>query len=143
MSDRKYSHRGYQDRGDEPKGRGPSPDLRSRAEGAPRGRSIGTEATAVFKCGECGERVLTLEEITPDSACRKCGAALHSCSNCAHYDSSTHFECTEAIPERIPKKYDKNACTFWKGRVQLDLAGPKPATPGDARAAFDRLFRKI
>lgn len=143
MSDRKYRHRGYQDRGDEPaKGSGPADGTRPRLDGAPKGRSIGSEATQVFKCGECGERVLSLEELTPGSTCRKCGSALHSCALCAHYDTSNRFECTEPIPERITKKYDRNDCPSWKGRLQLDLSGPKPSSPADARAAFDRLFRK-
>jgi hypothetical protein len=143
MSERKYRHRGYQDSGrDEPARRDSPEPGRSRLEGAPRGRSVGTETTAGFKCAECGERVLSLDEIVPATVCKKCGADLHTCNHCAAYDPSSPFECRKPVEARISRKLSKNECAHFEPKVTLDLTGPKPSTPADARAAFDRLFRK-
>lgn len=99
----------------------------------------------VFRCKHCGEKVLDvdLDSIGVAATCRKCGAALHSCSQCAHFDTSARFECTQPIPARIPSKKAANDCTFFSPAKTFDLTGSRGApTPDDARAAFDRLFGK-
>ena len=141
MSDRKYSHRGYQDSGKRDDGPRTPSAPQSRPEG-PRGRSVGTEADAVFKCGKCGERVVTLEDITPGFACRNCANPLHTCGHCAHYDPSRPRECAKPVPARIARKHEGNDCSLFAPRVVLDLTGPKAAGPADARDAFEQLFRK-
>src|SRR5436309_1247170 len=95
MSDeRKYRHRGYQDSGSggEERGRsGPQPP-REKKEG-PRGRGLGAPTETVFRCAACGEKRLLEGEIALDTTCRRCGAPLHSCSNCQHFDTSARWEC--------------------------------------------------
>jgi hypothetical protein len=142
MSDRKYRHRGYMDSGEEPgKRRGSSGP--PRTEGAPRGRGIDLDKAVVFACKSCGEKRRDLEEIREDSTCRKCGADLHACSQCAHFDTSARFECARPIPARIADKKRRNACAFYAPARSFDLTGSRAAaTPDDARAAFDRLFKK-
>ncbi len=143
MGDRKYRHRGYMDSSEEVRPRGPRPGAPGRTEGAPRGRGIDLDKAVVFACKACGEKRRDLEEIRFDSVCAKCGADLHACAQCAHFDTSVRFECTQPIPERIPSKKTRNACTFYAPARSFDLAGPRAtATPDDARAAFDRLFKK-
>lgn len=141
MSDRKYRHRGYQDndRDSEPRSRlGPKPE---RREG-PRGRSVGLDANAVFKCNRCATVVLSLEDFTPESTCSKCGSELHTCMHCADYDPQAPFECRAGVSERVTRKQRKNDCELFRPKVVLDLTGKKPETPGDARSAFDKLFGK-
>jgi hypothetical protein len=141
--DRKYRHRGYMDSGSDSSGRRPSGPRPPRNEGAPRGRGIDQDKPVVFRCKHCGERVLDLDSIGVDALCRKCGAPLHSCSQCAHFDTSARFECTEPIPARIPSKKAKNECTFYAPAKAFDLTGSRgAATPDDARSAFDALFKK-
>jgi hypothetical protein len=141
--DRKYRHRGYMDSGsDSPRSRsrGPRPD---RTDGAPRGRGIDLDKAVVFACRVCGEKRRDPEEIRPDSRCSKCGADLHACRQCAHFDTGARFECTQQIPERIASKTRANSCSFYSPARSFDLAGSKAVdTPEDARAAFDRLFKK-
>src|SRR5262245_9565578 len=141
--DRKYRHRGYMDSGREESGtrrRGPKPD---RSDGAPRGRGIDVDKPVVFACRACGEKRRDPEEIRPDSRCPKCGADLHSCRQCAYFDTAARFECSQPIPERIVSKNRANNCTFYSPAKSFDLAGSRAAeTPDDARAAFDRLFKK-
>lgn len=50
----------------------------------------------------------------------------------------------QPIPERIPRKDVRNACTFYAIRVTTEKETTTPATakPADARAAFDNLFKK-
>ena len=142
MNDRKYRHRGYMDSDSEPSRRrgGSGPP---RTDGAPRGRGADLEKAVVFACKACGEKRRDLEEIGPESTCRKCGADLHACAQCAHFDTSARFECTQPIPERIPDKKRRNACRFYAPAQSFDLTGSRAeATPDDARAAFERLFKK-
>jgi hypothetical protein len=144
MNDRKYRHRGYMDSGGEEGGRrrsgGGGPP---RTEGAPRGRGADQDKAVVFACKSCGEKRRDLEEIGFDTTCRRCGADLHACTQCAHFDTSARFECVQPIPARIPDKKRRNACTFYSPAQSFDLTGARAtATPDDARAAFDRLFNK-
>ena len=140
--DRKYRHRGYMDSGSEPAKRRPGGGPR-RDDGAPRGRGIDQDKAVVFRCKHCGEKVLDLDSIGVAATCRKCGAALHSCSQCSHFDTSARYECTQPIPARIPNKKAANECTFYAPAKTFDLTGSRgAATPDDARAAFDALFGK-
>lgn len=143
MSDRKYGHRGYMDSEREsPRAKGSAP-RGDRAAGAPRGRGIDQEKAVVFACRACGEKRREMEEIRFDSTCKKCGADLHACAQCAHFDPSARFECTQPIPERIPSKKLRNTCSFYAPSRSFDLAGSRAVdTPDDARAAFERLFKK-
>ncbi len=154
MSDRKYKHRGYQDGGggstysggqsQRPQGPRPEP-MRQRLEGAPRGRTAGGFGPETFKCNKCGESRVSLDVLTPEEGCMKCGADLHTCGNCRFFDTTTLWECRENIPARVVGKHAKNACTFFQPKIVRDLAADKrgqPQTPDDARKAFDALFKK-
>ena len=142
--DRKYRHRGYQESDRDSSGRRPSgPRPPRNDDGAPRGRGIDQDKAVVFRCKHCGEKVLDLDSIGFDAVCRKCGASLHSCSQCTHFDTSARNECTQPIPARIPNKKAANTCTFYAPAKTFDLTGSRgEATPDDARAAFDALFNK-
>lgn len=145
MNDRKYRHRGYQESSsEERRPRGPRPDALGRSEGAPRGRGIDTDKAVVFACKACGEKQRDLEDIRIDSTCPRCGADLHSCAQCLSFDTSAQFECIKPIPERIPNKKLRNSCPLYSPAKTFDLTGTRAttATPDDARAAFDRLFKK-
>jgi len=114
-----------------------------RTEGAPRGRGVDQNKSVVVACRACGEKRRDPEAIRFDSTCGKCGADLHSCSQCAHFDTSARFECTQPIRERIAGKKQRNTCTFYATAQSFDLTGSRAAeTPDDARAAFERLFKK-
>ncbi|HKB79617.1 MAG TPA: hypothetical protein VKH35_07865, partial [Thermoanaerobaculia bacterium] len=103
MGDRKYKHRGYQDGGSfgqrsggEGRPQGPRPEpQRQRIEGAPRGRTAGGFGPEVFKCNQCGQPRIGLEQPSFDEACAKCGADLHTCGNCRFFDTTTMWECRE------------------------------------------------
>ena len=142
--DRKYRQRGYQDSGrpqDRPRApQGPRP----KPEG-PRGRGLGAPTETVFKCNACGTRqeLALADGIAAEATCAKCGAALHSCSNCAHFDTSARWECRQwqALAERVAKKTAANACAGFTPKTVQEFGKERPSDPSDPRAAFDALFK--
>ncbi len=96
-------------------------------------------------CAQCGTVLPALGDMP--AQCPKCGAALHSCQQCTHFDPSERFECRQPIPERIAPKDAANTCTFYEMRVSVEREtttgiGSAARTPADARKAFDNLFKK-
>lgn len=145
MSDeRKYRHRGYQDSGraEEPRGRSGPPPPREKKEG-PRGRGLGAPTETVFRCNACGEKQSGLDEITPESMCKRCGAALHSCSNCVNFDTSARWECRrwQEIPARVAKKTAANDCPLFTPKVVQEFGQDRDKPKDDPRSAFDALFK--
>ncbi len=144
--DRKYRQRGYQDTGGRPDrsrslqgGQGPPP----KKEG-PRGRGLGAPGETVFRCARCGEKRPVLEEIPVDATCAKCGNDLHTCSNCIHFDTSVRWECRkyEEVPARIVKKSTRNECPLFTPKTAQEFGNDSgKGNPGDARSAFDALFK--
>jgi hypothetical protein len=145
--DPKYRQRGYKDsdRRDERPQSGPQAP-RAKKDG-PHGRGLGSPSESVFRCAACGEKQLIIvgEEPPPvDATCRRCGADLHTCSNCVNFDTSVHWECRlhAEIPARVPKKRDRNECPLFTPKLTQEFRkdSDKPS-PGDARSAFDALFK--
>jgi hypothetical protein len=138
---RKYSQKGYQD--DAPRERGGAPrkgggdrDLRG-----PRGRGLGGPSEILMRCNACGHK-LTFddEEAVPIGAvCAACGADLHTCSNCRHFEPSATFECRKPVPQRIPKKTKNNTCELYEPK-QVQEVGEGRKTDSDVKSAFDALF---
>ena len=156
--DRKYRQRGYQDSGRD-NGHSGGKD-RARPPQGPRTLQDATgprlprlvQAVTASRCHSCS---VTLPPGTDfKNPCPKCGAALHSCKQCAHFEPSTRFQCLKPIPARIPVKDQLNECELFSPRVTVMRDGaaptvqppaPTPAqvrNPQDARAAFDNLFKK-
>lgn len=144
MSDRKYRQRGYQD-DDEPRGRRePRPRQEGgpgRLEGAPRGRGVGVPGEVAFKCARCGA---TIDDapIAANAVCRACGSALHSCTNCAFFDTGSRFECRKPLEARVESKMKANTCPHFEPKTVRDLRSKTAGAPSDPRAAFDALFKK-
>ena len=139
MSDRKYRQQGYQDTGGERAKSAPERPARKDTFGP---RPLKMPAThAVSRCAQCGTLLTLVSE--PLGQCSKCGFELHSCKQCAHFDPSSRFECTQPIAERIPKKDARNDCRFYSisVRVEKQTSTGAASRPSDARKAFDDLFK--
>jgi hypothetical protein len=157
--DRRYRQRGYMDsdrdrtsngprRDDRPKSNGPRPPIDVTGPRLPRL----VQHVAAARCFNCATTLP--ESIDWKTNCPKCGAALHCCKQCAHFEPSTRFQCLKPIPVRIVAKDQANECALFKPRVTVarDAApasnGPVipttsvPRNSTDARAAFDNLFKK-
>jgi hypothetical protein len=144
MSDRKYSHRGYQDsdrREDRPRRapQGPRPD---RLEGQPRGRGLGSPTATVFRCRVCGEKQQVDGRVKNDETCFRCKADLHTCSNCVHFDGARPNECRKPVLVRIQNKSKRNECELYAPNTIQEFGQDVAAPSSDPRAAFDALFRK-
>lgn len=139
-SDRKYRQRGYQESyRDEKREKKQAPPKPAGGLGPKTPLLPGTRR--VSRCAECGT-VLPLQ-LDPFGQCPKCQAELHSCRQCTHFDPASRFECTQPIPERIPDKSARNACSHYEIRTSVEREASSSATrPADARRAFDNLFKK-
>lgn len=138
---RKYSQKGYMKDSDERRPSRPSksPNDISRDVRSPRMPSF----REVFRCALCSTSVPVQIGITAESQCPKCKADLRSCKNCVHFDPSQRFECTQSIPEHIAKKDLRNQCTFFLVRKRVEKESSESLSKvEDARAAFERLFKK-
>lgn len=167
-SDRKYRQSGYlgsntsntgsngngSNGTSRPKPSGPRPPLDVTGPRLPRL----VQAVTASRCYNCSTLLPSGTDF--EAPCPKCGAALHCCKQCTHFESSTRFQCMKPIPVRIPVKDQANACGSFSPRVtvareassshsastgKLPVPGihtPPPRNANDARDAFDRLFKK-
>ena len=138
MSERKYRQRGYQD---EPRARdrqGPTPAQgpREKPEGPKTPNLMASHE--VFRCSRCGN--LLALPVQPDSRCARCGVDLHSCIQCASFDTSARFECAQPILARVSPKDAKNTCVSFTARTTVERQTGTPG-PTSARQAFDDLFK--
>lgn len=146
--DRKYRQRGYMDSYREEKGekekKGEKPKkpggARWQQQDAPRAPQMPGRRT-VSRCAQCGTVLQTLLEELEN--CPKCGAEIHSCKQCAHFDPASRFECTQPIKKRIAKKDARNDCQYFELRTSSEReASSSGSRPEDARRAFENLFKK-
>lgn len=139
--DRKYRQRGYQDsgsnRGEKRTGRPPGPKPERIGP-----KTIALPGThSVSRCGGCG--MILPADVDFMGKCPKCGFELHSCKQCAYFDTSCRFECTQAVLTRIAKKDARNECSYYAPRVTVEKqTKPGADRPDDPRQAFENLFRK-
>ena len=157
--DRKYRQRGYQDAG-KPRGpRGPAPPRppKERAPGRllqdPAGPKTPNLMAAheVCRCARCGN-LLSLP-LALDSRCARCGVDLHSCVQCASFDTGAPRECTQhaLLSARVVPKDAGNACALFSPRTTVERQTSSPASGGgsspssrpssSAARAFDDLFK--
>lgn len=137
---RKYSQRGYLDDGspgDRSGRRAPGP--RGEPRDGPRGRGLGAPTATVFRCARCGERQ-SGETPSRDTVCAACGSDLHTCTHCAHFDTSAPLECRKPIDQRVGKKDARNSCDHFEPKQAQEFAA-EAETPRSARSAFDDLFK--
>jgi hypothetical protein len=141
---RKYGQRGYQEgererspRGGAPPRREPPPPRHSLDR--PRGRGLGAPTEAVFRCAACGATQAVPAVL--EAACEGCGAALHSCTHCQHFDSGARWECRQPIAARVARKSERNECAVFAPRTAVQHAQERAREPDDPRAAFDALFK--
>ncbi len=152
-SDRKYRHRGYMesdsdhrpDRSRQERPRGPKPPIDVTGPRLPRM----VQTVVAPRCHNCSVTLPSGVDFKGD--CPKCGAPLHCCKQCAHFEPSLRFQCAKPVRVRIGSKDKANDCEFFETRVTVArdttsagappvATGISPRTPQDARAAFDQLF---
>ena len=149
MSDRKYRQRGYQDEPRAPRGAERKPE--QKKEYAPRGQPPMSPKTfsvpgfrEVVKCVRCGTELPVVTAWTPTAQCPKCQSDLHSCAQCAHFDSGATFECHKPVAARVSPKDARNECTYFEPRTTVERqteSAPAPDSQSSAKKSFDDLFK--
>ena len=92
-------------------------------------------------CWKCGASLAALSlPIGRIERCKACGADLHCCKQCTHYDRSAWQQCREQSVEEVREKDRANFCDHFKP-VAGRFAGADP-TVDAARAALESLFGK-
>ena len=140
--DRKYRQRGYMDTdreyrdrrpADRPKPSGPKPSIDVTGPRLPRL----LQNVVAARCFNCSTALPA--DVDWKGICPKCGAALHCCKQCAHFEPSTRFQCLKPIPARIAIKDQANECELFKVRVTVarDVAhsGPAAGPPAGSNGA--------
>jgi len=169
-SDRKYRQHGYSENnsppngngnGQKPRPSGPRPSLDITGPRLPRL----VQTVTASRCYSCSTTLPPGTDFT--GPCPKCGAQLHCCKQCSHFEPSTRFQCMKPVPVRIAIKDKQNECTLFSPRVTVaremvnpqngagnsygsgfngrpatNVNTPPPRSAADARDAFDRLFKK-
>ena len=144
MSDRKYRQRGYQDDSKDRQGPAHKPGGPDKVPGGRRSDHEGPKTPnlmashEVFRCSRCGNRLAL--PVALDGCCSRCGVDLHSCIQCASFDTSARFECTQTIAVRVAPKDARNACTLFAPRTTIERQTGTQGPPS-ARQAFDDLFK--
>ena len=160
---RKYQQSGYQD-DEEARSEARSPARQPKGDGRPR-RGYGPREPRkvnmpsfheVTKCARCGAALSTA--IRFDSQCSKCAVDLHTCAQCAWFDTSSQFECAQTIPKRVSPKDGRNSCTLFEAVVTIERETHSTShenqttatssenrttstSSNNARQAFDDLFK--
>ena len=141
VSDRKYRQHGYQDSSEKREKTSAGDKPVKKDTFGPRAIQMPGTHT-VSRCAQCGTLLPSASD--QGGQCPKCGFELHSCRQCTYFDTSSRFECSQPIPERIPRKDERNQCTFYSMRVRVEKETSTPSTsrPENARQAFENLFKK-
>lgn len=92
-------------------------------------------------CGKCGKRLeLGTAQIGRRETCPHCGAELHACIHCRHYDENVAKECKEPFAEVPSDKEAANFCDFFQIGDGADRGGS--ASKDAIVSAAESLFKK-
>src|SRR5437867_5993738 len=117
--DRKYKQRGYMEEGEGPKkerAKQPSKDTGIKRYGM---RNGGTARSGV-RCARCGKTISGIVEVLNESTCANCSSDLHTCTNCAFFNTSARWECSKPILTRVAPKDVRNDCQFFSAAVFVE-----------------------
>lgn len=98
------------------------------------------EARTTMICHACNNTFQIDGFISRASECPHCSADVHCCLNCDNYDPAAHNRCREPQAEWVSNREKANFCGFFKPN-RLKAAGKATDSRGDARRAFDSLFK--
>lgn len=141
----KYKHRGYRDSEFKDRKKTKEPPRPRTPEERQLRHMMERSANLVMRCHQCSTAAAGVEGIVAESTCASCGAPLHCCRNCAHFDTGARWECRAEITEPVLDKTAGNRCPLFQANTVLDATGRRTGSNGaapDARAAFDNLFKK-
>lgn len=66
-----------------------------------------------MKCFACGAELQLASQVGRRDECGSCGADVHVCRNCVHYDPKVYNECLEPQAEVVHEKDRANFCDYF------------------------------
>ncbi|MFT3836814.1 MAG: hypothetical protein QM723_07440 [Myxococcaceae bacterium] len=91
-------------------------------------------------CGKCGGTLdLVAGHVGRRDTCPHCGADLHACIHCRHYDEAVAKQCKEPFAEVPDDKENANFCELFQIGEGSVRKGPSRE---DLLAAADAIFKK-
>jgi hypothetical protein len=91
----------------------------------------------VKRCHECKTPWASEKKVPgPKEFCEGCGAYLHCCLNCRHYDPSRHNQCFIPTADWVGDKSGPNFCD----EFEFGDDEAAPAEKQEDRSALDALF---
>jgi hypothetical protein len=91
-----------------------------------------------LRCWKCGASLEDLPQpLSRRAQCRACGAELHACRQCRHFDPAKAKQCRERAADEVANKTRANFCEWFQARAGLAAA---PQAGAGGRAALDALF---
>lgn len=94
-----------------------------------------------MNCHACKNEIVIEGSVSRTDECSHCGADIHCCLNCAHYDPYAHNRCREPQAEWVSNRDKANFCDFFTPG-NLALKGESKKAADNAKTAFDNLFKK-
>jgi hypothetical protein len=92
-------------------------------------------------CGKCGAKLDVLfNQVGRADTCAECGAELHACIHCRHYDESVARACKEPFAEVPLDKESANFCELFQIGEGAVRGGGK--SKAELLAAAEALFKK-
>ncbi len=91
-----------------------------------------------FPCFSCQKELVYQHPPGRRDDCSFCGADVHSCKNCKHFDRNAYNECREPAADVVQIKDRANFCDFFTPGGKAGGADPQK----DLKAAAEALFRK-
>jgi hypothetical protein len=92
-------------------------------------------------CFQCHEVLKFVSHVGFREECTKCGADVHSCKNCEHYDAKVYNECKEPMADKVRERDRANYCEYFRARGLASTSSPDKAKT-DLMAAAEALFKK-
>ena len=94
----------------------------------------------VFHCWQCGEPLTgMILPVSRREECAGCGAEIHVCRMCVHYDPRVADQCREERAEQVTNKELANFCDYYAPNPDPHRPGKADATD-EARRQLDALF---
>ena len=91
-------------------------------------------------CHRCGASLAALSlPLSRQDACPDCGAELHVCRQCLHFDPAVPRQCREDGAEDVKDKDRNNFCDWFAPSAKAFDPARKSAAD-EARSALDALF---
>jgi len=92
-------------------------------------------------CGKCGAKLDVLyNTVGRRDVCPSCGAELHACIHCRHYDETVAKACKEPFAEVPSDKEEANFCDLYQIGDGADRGGASDKAA--ALSAAEALFGK-